>query len=49
MVNCVGASSETWSALIVAVTDLDGRITGVNPTWLARSGEGKAPELLPFG
>jgi hypothetical protein len=49
MANCGGASSEMWSALIVAVTDLGGRITGANPTWLARSGEGKAPEFLPFG
>jgi len=39
--------SETWPALIAAVTDLAGKITGVHRTWLARSGEGKAPVGTP--
>jgi hypothetical protein len=33
---------ETWPALIAAVTDLDGAITGVHRTWLDPGG-GKAP------
>ena len=43
----VGAPTETWPALIAAVTDLDGKITGVHRTWLARSGEDKAPVSTP--
>ncbi len=35
--------TETWPALIAAVTDLDGRITGAHRTWLDRSGRDKAP------
>lgn len=35
--------TEIWPALIVAVTDLDGRITGVHRTWLDPTGHGKAP------
>ena len=35
--------TETWPAMIAAVTDLDGRVTGVHRTWLARDGGGKAP------
>ena len=35
--------TETWPALIAAVTDLDGRITGAHRTWLRRDGSGKAP------
>ena len=35
--------TETWPALIAAVTDLGGRITGVHRTWLDRSGQNKAP------
>ncbi|MBY4639981.1 toprim domain-containing protein [Gluconacetobacter entanii] len=38
-----GGSTETWPALIAAVTDLDGRLTGVHRTWLSPDGEGKAP------
>jgi phage/plasmid primase-like uncharacterized protein len=38
---------ETWPALIAAVTDLDGRIAGVQRTWLARDGSGKAPLDTP--
>jgi hypothetical protein len=32
-----------WPAMIAAVTDVDGTITGVLRTWLDRSGTGKAP------
>ncbi len=39
--------SETWPALIAAVTDLDGKITGAQRTWLAPSGEEKAPVATP--
>lgn len=38
---------ETWPALIAAVTDLDGAITGVHRTWLARDGAGKASIATP--
>jgi Toprim domain len=34
--------TETWPALIAAVTDLDGRITGAHRTWLDPSGRDKA-------
>lgn len=34
---------ETWPAMIAAVTDLNGRITGAHRTWLAPDGTGKAP------
>ncbi|CAM3104260.1 DNA primase [Komagataeibacter xylinus] len=39
--------TETWPALIAAVTDLDDRVTGVHRTWLARDGKGKAPVAMP--
>ena len=39
--------TETWPALIAAVTDLSGRITGAHRTWLSRSGHGKAPIKAP--
>jgi hypothetical protein len=42
-----GASRESWPALIAAVTDLDGRVVGVQRTWLARDGSGKAPLATP--
>lgn len=43
-----GASpNETWPALIAAVTDLTGAITGVQRTWLARDGASKAPVDTP--
>ena len=42
-----GAPRETWPALLAAVTDLDGSITGVLRTWLARDGSGKAPLATP--
>ena len=41
------ASQETWPALLAAVTDLNGAITGVQRTWLARCGRGKAPLATP--
>lgn len=41
------APTETWPALIAAVTDLDGRITGVHRTWLDPSGCDKAPVDWP--
>jgi len=39
--------TETWPALIAAVTDLDGRLTGVHRTWLAPDGRGKAAVDVP--
>jgi hypothetical protein len=39
--------TETWPAMIAAVTDLDGRITGAHRTWLDRSGRDKAPIDTP--
>ncbi len=39
--------SETWPALIAAVTDLGGKITGTHRTWLDRSGHDKAPVDSP--
>jgi hypothetical protein len=39
--------TETWPALIAAVTTLDGVITGVHRTWLDPSGQGKAPIDTP--
>ena len=39
--------TETWPALIAAVTDLGGSITGVHRTWLDRSGQDKAPISSP--
>jgi hypothetical protein len=42
-----GTPRETWPALLAAVTDLDGAITGVLRTWLARDGSGKAPLATP--
>ena len=41
------APRETWPALLAAVTDLDGAITGVLRTWLARDGSGKAALATP--
>ena len=37
------APTEIWPALIAAVTDLAGRITGAHRTWLDPSGNDKAP------
>lgn len=39
--------TETWPALLAAVTDLSGRQTGTHRTWLARDGYGKAPIDTP--
>jgi Toprim domain len=41
------APTEAWPALIAAVTDLGGRITGAHRTWLDPSGEDKAPIDTP--
>jgi hypothetical protein len=41
------APRETWPALLAAVTDPDGAITGVLRTWLARDASGKAPLATP--
>lgn len=35
--------TEQWPAMIAAVTDVKGRITGAHRTWLAPDGSGKAP------
>jgi hypothetical protein len=40
-------ATETWPALIAAVTDLAGTITGVHRTWLDPSGNDKAPIDTP--
>jgi hypothetical protein len=37
------APLETWPALIAAVTDLSGNLTGLQRTYLARDGSAKAP------
>jgi len=39
--------TETWPAIIAAVTALDGAITGVHRTWLDSSGNDKAPIETP--
>ena len=39
--------TETWPAMIAAVTDLTGRITGVHRTWLAPDGSDKAQVNTP--
>ena len=39
--------TEIWPALIAAVTDLDGPVTGVHRTWLARDGKDKALVVMP--
>ena len=39
--------TETWPAMIAAVTDLADRITGAHRTWLDPSGQGKAPVDTP--
>ncbi len=41
------APLEVWPALIGAVTDLSGKLTGLQRTWLARNGGGKAPLADP--
>jgi hypothetical protein len=39
--------SETWPAMVAAVTDVSGAITGAHRTWLDRGGRGKAPLETP--
>ncbi|NNU35964.1 DNA primase [Rhizobium sophorae] len=39
--------TETWPAMIAAVTDLDGKITGVHRTWLDPRSRDKAPIDTP--
>ena len=39
--------TESWPAMIAAVTDLTGRITGAHRTWLAPDGSDKAPIDTP--
>ena len=39
--------TETWPAMIAAVTDLDGHLTGAHRTWLALDGSSKAPIATP--
>src|SRR5258708_9726460 len=41
------APTQTWSAMIAAVTDLQGHITGAHPTWLDPSGSDTAPVHTP--
>ena len=41
------APTEAWPAMIAAVTDRDGRITGAHRTWLDPSGHDKAPIASP--
>jgi len=41
------AATEVWPALIAAVTDLAGTITGAHRTWLDPSGDDKAPLDTP--
>jgi hypothetical protein len=41
------AAIEIWPALIAAVTDLSGNITGAQRTWLAPTGDDKAPVDTP--
>jgi hypothetical protein len=39
--------TETWPAMIAAVTGLNGKLTGTHRTWLAPDGSGKAPIVTP--
>lgn len=41
------APLESWPALLAAVTDLEGNITGIQRTWLDRRRPGKAPLADP--
>ncbi len=45
--NAAGTRTEAWPAMIAAVTDNRGTITGVHRTWLEPSGQGKAPLETP--
>jgi hypothetical protein len=39
--------TESWPAMIAAVTDLDGALTGAHRTWLSPDGSDKAPVETP--
>ncbi len=39
--------TERWPAMLAAVTDNRGNITGIHRTWLERDGSGKAPVATP--
>jgi hypothetical protein len=41
------ASRQTWPALIAAITDKGGAVTGIQRTWLSRDGSDKAPLDTP--
>lgn len=41
------ATRDAWPALIAAVTDIHGLVTGVHRTWLDPTGEDKAPVATP--
>ena len=41
------AEPQTWPALLAAVTDLDGAVTGLHRTWLDTTTGGKAPLSNP--
>ena len=41
------APRQVWPALIATVTDDAGTVTGIQRTWLARDGSGKAPVATP--
>jgi len=41
------APRQIWPALIAAITDEDGTVTGIQRTWLSRDGSGKAPVDTP--
>src|SRR5271165_215257 len=38
-----GGPRQSWPALLGVVTDVEGNLTGLQRTWLARDGSGKAP------
>ena len=45
--NDTDGTRTTWPAIVAAVTDLDGTITGAHRTWLDPSGSSKAPVATP--
>ena len=47
IVRTASSPTETWPAMIAAVTDLSGAITGAHRTWLAPDGVGKAAVDTP--
>ena len=42
-----GAPRQTWPALIAAITNANGTVTGIQRTWLSRDGGAKAPIDTP--